>query len=106
MRVFWAIPLPDALRRELHGIAVGVNGLRAQKPETIHLTLRFLGEIEDPRPVVEAAQAVAARHEPFTLAMRGLGVFPHPRAPRVFWVGAGRGRSWSEAISSQLGTCA
>ena len=102
MRAFWAIPLPDALRRELHGIAAGVGGLRAQKPETIHLTLRFLGEIEDPQPVAEAAQAVAARHDPFTLALRGLGVFPHPRAPRVFWVGAGRGREAAQALAEDL----
>ncbi len=102
MRVFWAVPLPDALCRELHGIAAGVKGLRAQKPETIHLTLRFLGDIEDPQPVAEAAQAVAARHEPFTLAVCGLGVFPHPRAPRVFWAGVGRGRGAVQALAEDL----
>ncbi|MFB3066618.1 MAG: RNA 2',3'-cyclic phosphodiesterase, partial [Planctomycetota bacterium] len=102
MRVFWAVPLPDALCRELHGIAAGVKGLRAQKPETIHLTLRFLGDIEDPQPVAEAAQAVAARHEPFTLAVCGLGVFPHPRAPRVFWAGVGRGREAVQALAEDL----
>lgn len=59
------------------------------KPESIHLTLKFLGDIpEDRVPDIQAALAcVADRHVRFAVAAEGLGVFPDVRAPRVLWVG-------------------
>lgn len=65
------------------------------RPETIHLTLKFLGEIE-PDLVEEihlALGEVAARHEPFGLVARGLGCFPRLEQARVVWVGL-EGETW------------
>ena len=66
-----------------------LDGLGWVRPEGIHLTLRFLGDIAEER--VEALgtmlQDVAAGVTPFALDARGIGAFPDPRAPRVIWLG-------------------
>ncbi|MGH7162205.1 MAG: RNA 2',3'-cyclic phosphodiesterase [Planctomycetota bacterium] len=104
MRTFLAIPLPPPLREALAEAARGVSGLRAQRPDTIHLTIRFLGEIEDPRPVVRAVAPVAAARPPFDLVLEGLGVFPHPRSARVLWVGLAEGEEEARALAALVET--
>ncbi len=91
MRAFLAIPLPRRLTEALAEVGRGVPGLRAQKPETLHLTIRFLGDIDDPEPVAAAAAEAAGSHDPFELELKGTGVFPPAGRARVFWVGLGDG---------------
>ena len=58
-------------------------------PEGLHLTLKFLGDVED-AGVPEASEVlsgVAAETPPLALEVRGLGGFPSLRAPRVIWIG-------------------
>lgn len=102
MRAFLAIPIPPEIQRRLHGAAEKVEGLRAQRAETIHLTLRFLGEIEDADSVVAAITPVAARTPSFDLEVRGLGVFPHPRAGRVLWAGVAGGAETAESLAREV----
>ncbi|HXJ93336.1 MAG TPA: RNA 2',3'-cyclic phosphodiesterase [Terriglobia bacterium] len=95
MRAFVAIDLPDeiraALAREqarLKAACAHHRHVRWTRPEGLHLTLRFLGEIEQ----AQAASAIAAfqglgRFDPFKVEVKGFGFFPDPRRPRVFWVG-------------------
>jgi len=80
----------------------GIAGLRAQKAETIHLTIRFLGEVPDPEPVAAAAAEVAARHAPFDVSLKGVGAFPDPRRPRVVWVGLGEGEEAAAALARDI----
>ena len=58
-------------------------------PESIHLTLKFLGDVPaDDLPVIaEALQERCGQHGPFRLALSGLGCFPDTRQPRIVWVG-------------------
>ena len=95
-RAFIAIQLSDELKghigelqAELKRRAFGLDGLGWVRPEGIHLTLRFLGDIAEER--VEALGAllreIAAGIKPFALEARGIGAFPNPRAPRVIWLG-------------------
>lgn len=102
MRAFLAIPLPEALQETLAGAARGVRGLRAQRPETIHLTVRFLGDIEDPGAIERAVRPVAEAHPPFEMELRGVGVFPNPRAARVVWVGLGEGEERALALAAAV----
>lgn len=102
MRAFLAVPLPSRLTETLAEIARAVPGLRAQKPGTLHVTIRFLGDIEDPGPVLAAAAEAASLHEPFEMELLGTGVFPHPRRARVYWVGLGAGER--EAMALQADT--
>jgi 2'-5' RNA ligase len=74
-----------ALKAQLHGAA----GVKFVSPESLHVTLRFLGSIPEATVEVvrDALGRVAAGISPFELRARGLGVFPPQGATRVIWVG-------------------
>jgi RNA 2',3'-cyclic 3'-phosphodiesterase len=93
MRTFIAIPLPEGARSTLSQIQDGLRATGADVRWTavpsIHLTLKFLGEI-DPGLVAQLALSLkdATRGEaPFSLAIGGVGAFPNLRNPRVVWCG-------------------
>lgn len=102
MRAFLAIPLPAELCEELAAAGRSIAGLRSQKARTIHLTLRFLGEIEDPERVAAAAEVVAARHAPFGVSLVGVSAFPDTKRPRVVWVGLGEGEEAAKALARDV----
>jgi 2'-5' RNA ligase len=64
-------------------------GLRWVDPAGIHLTLAFLGELDDERlaAAMEATRAAARDVPAFTYSMKGLGFFGSPQQPRVIWMG-------------------
>jgi 2'-5' RNA ligase len=92
MRAFIAIDLPESLHAALaeaqHAFRSSCRDARWTRPEGIHLTLKFLGEISDAQTklVVEALAHIAP-FEPFTVEVKGFGFFPHGHRPRVFWAG-------------------
>jgi 2'-5' RNA ligase len=92
MRVFIAIDLPEsiqaALGRQQATFRAACPDARWTRPEGIHLTLKFLGEIPDDkvRQVTEVLTSLAP-FEPFSIEVKGFGFFPDARRPRVFWVG-------------------
>ena len=67
------------------------SGVRWVDPEGIHLTLKFLGDIEPAlvEDVLRAMEQAASGTAPFQLHLDGLGVFPNLRRPRVLWAGVG-----------------
>jgi RNA 2',3'-cyclic 3'-phosphodiesterase len=93
MRVFVALNLPPAVRR---GLAASLEPLRQRQlpvrwtpEESLHLTLKFLGDIEGtevPR-LRDTLHAVAVDHAPLTLSISGIGAFPSLRRASVLWVG-------------------
>jgi 2'-5' RNA ligase len=94
MRAFLAFALPGETKDEiaalLRALAPEVPGWKPAPPETIHLTLRFLGASTDAqvaamRPALEAAARACPRGH---AAIGPLGVFPERGAPRVLWLGA------------------
>jgi len=93
IRTFIAIDLPEATRQGLAAVREQLKqsraGVRWVKPDSIHLTLKFLGNIS-PAQVEDIAAAAAqeVRDEPpITLGAAGLGAFPSRRKPRVIWIG-------------------
>lgn len=68
-RLFFALWPPPELARELHGIAgrIAVDGGRAMRVETLHLTLEFIGSVAAERLPSIMAAAASLRGEPFTL---------------------------------------
>jgi len=76
--------LQDALGRK-----PGTRAARWTAPVSIHLTLKFLGDVPaDDIPVIaEALQECCSQHGPFRLILSGLGCFPDTRQPRIVWVG-------------------
>jgi len=65
------------------------GSVRWVRPEGIHLTLKFMGDIqaEMAERILVALPPAAAQFPPFELSISGLGVFPNPRRPRVLWTG-------------------
>ncbi len=92
MRAFIAIDLPDSLQATLAAtqgeFRQSAPDARWSRPEGIHLTLKFLGEISDAqtKQVVETL-AQLGPFEPFEIEVNGFGWFPNAQRPRVFWAG-------------------
>jgi 2'-5' RNA ligase len=87
MRLFIAIELPDDLKTALSRLRVDVPGARWVPPEQLHLTLAFLGEVEE-KTAGELSERLALIHTPqFQLFFSGTGCFPNRRRPRVLWAG-------------------
>lgn len=67
------------------------SGVQWVRPEGIHLTLKFLGDIvtESVGPISQAMSRCAALIPPFDIYLSELGAFPNLKAPRVIWIGLG-----------------
>ncbi|MGH6944392.1 MAG: RNA 2',3'-cyclic phosphodiesterase [Geminicoccaceae bacterium] len=87
-RLFVALDLPEDVKRSLEPLARGLGDVRWLLPEQQHLTLRFIGDLDNGRmyDVAEALALVAG--VPFELRLNGLGHFPPRGEPHVLWVGA------------------
>lgn len=92
-RTFIALEMNETLQRYLNGviqqIAPALSDLRWVSPQGIHLTLAFLGEI-DQFQLIEAAVAVqvtAQQASPFTYRLTRLNIFGTEQQPRVLWMG-------------------
>jgi 2'-5' RNA ligase len=92
MRLFVALEIPSTVREHLAEL---VNSLRAVSPQTrwvrpenLHVTLKFIGEVPETQLApIRTTLAQARSTQPITIAFRGLGFFPNERHPRVFWAG-------------------
>jgi 2'-5' RNA ligase len=95
VRSFIAVELPDALQQQLaevqRRLRQGLQDfpIRWVRPESIHLTLKFLGMVPAPQidEVIAALRGLTLERGPFMFVVEGLGCFPDPRHPRVIWVG-------------------
>jgi RNA 2',3'-cyclic 3'-phosphodiesterase len=95
MRVFVALDIDDAIRARLELLLDGIRGFASEarwvRPESMHVTLKFIGE-KPSESVEEIKQALGAvRAGAMEISFRGYGFFPTAKAPRVFWVGIGAG---------------
>ena len=94
-RAFVAIDLPESVRSALGTVqeALKASKFRVKwvRPESIHLTLKFLGDIDVARTdaIVNAMTLAAKDNTQMALTPHGLGVFPNARRPRVIWAGLG-----------------
>ena len=91
MRVFVAVDLPPKIRKTLKELQQQLRQLTASarwvSTESIHITLKFIGEVHETR-IAEIHNVLSSlRQEAFDVAVRGVGFFSEKRSPRVFWVG-------------------
>ncbi len=90
MRLFVALPLPQAIRKTLASLCAGLPGARWVPPENMHVTLRFLGELSgDVIDDVDAALSGISAPA-FSLALGGVGHFGNGARPRAIWAGVAR----------------
>jgi 2'-5' RNA ligase len=93
MRLFVAIDIDEAIRERLARFLDGVRGfapahdVRWVRPESLHLTLKFIGEAGPERAQQIQRALSAVRAQTAELSFKGYGFFPTPKAPRVFWIG-------------------
>jgi len=93
IRTFIAVEVDEEIReaagRLTEELARDVPGVKWVDPSNMHLTLKFLGDIDSPEVVrvCDEASAATAQVEPFEIGFEGVGAFPAGGAPRVFWIG-------------------
>ena len=113
MRLFTAIELSEdarlAIAAEQKRIAEVVGrgaagSLKWIRPEHMHLTLVFLGEIEEARApaIIRAMGDDIGEAGPFAIVFAGIGMFPPQRAPRVLWLGLSRGANETIALQRRV----
>ena len=87
VRLFIAVDLPAAEKNNLGKMSFGIPGAKWIDPQQIHLTVRFIGEVEGSRFLDIKKALEQIRCAPFSLALKGVGHFPPRGKPRVLWVG-------------------
>ena len=113
MRVFVAIDIGDAMRREAQRVIAALTTKLEQvkeppkvawvKPAALHVTIRFLGEVDEAeverlKPMLAPPIAMA----PFDVSWRGIGAFPSNRQPRALWLGVIKGAAQLAAIEAEI----
>jgi len=89
MRLFVALDIDESIREKIVRFMDGVRGfapdVRWVKSESLHVTLKFIGERPDPEEIKDALSKI--RSSSFEVTFRGYGFFPTAKSARVFWVG-------------------
>ncbi len=93
IRAFIAVEVPAEVKNHLNSVSAALGSLdpdaRLAPVSSIHLTLRFLGNVEASRVpgLGDAIRRCARQIRPFPLAVGSLGAFPSRKRPRVVWAG-------------------
>ncbi len=100
MRLFTAIDLPAAVLSNLERLLERLRPaarIHWSPPANLHITTKFIGEWpEARRRELEATLRSVTGFQPISITLRGLGFFPNPHVPRVFWVGIEAGAELAE----------
>ena len=108
MRSFIALELSKEIKDELGRLQDELKEAGADvkwvKPENIHLTLKFLGDIDERKlgDIKKTLAEVASKFAPFEVSLFKLGAFPTLDRPRVIWAGISKGCSEVEALAASL----
>ena len=91
MRVFVGLDIDPAIRERMTRYLEGVRGFAPEarwvKPESFHVTLKFIGEQKGELVEEIKRELATVRAQTFDISFRGQGFFPNARSPRVFWLG-------------------
>jgi len=97
VRTFVAVLLPDAVKQRIGVFLEDVIRMRADvkwvKPDNIHITLKFLGDVDNHK-IGEVSACVQEAVRPFvrfTIGIAGTGMFPNDRRPSVLWIAVREG---------------
>jgi RNA 2',3'-cyclic 3'-phosphodiesterase len=89
-RLFIALELPESCRNTLAGLGTPIGGVRWLEADQLHLTLAFLGDVEEEAEMRLREKLNDVRVAPFVLKAKDVGIFGKPR-PTVIWAGVGTG---------------
>lgn len=108
-RAFVAVEVSEGARRQIADLLGRLRRepggpVRWVRPELMHLTLAFLGEVSG--DFLESAKArlgeVAQQHKALTAQLKGLGAFPSPSRARVVWIGTEQGKDEVCALQADV----
>lgn len=108
LRTFIAIdpgkPIRDRLVALQETLARSGTEVKWVGPDNLHVTLLFLGEVNDVDvpAVCETVAEGVAEHSPFAMTVETVGCFPNPRRPRIVWAGVGQGAQEVCAVHDAL----
>ena len=112
VRAFIAVELPKEVRERtkklIRKLSTAVPDAKWVEQETLHLTLKFLGEItlNEVGEICQRLQNVAQQWEPFDFMLETLGAFPDWQRAKVLWVGATEGAdqlvAFQEAVENEM----
>jgi 2'-5' RNA ligase len=94
IRTFIAVDIPQDIKMDLDRLISGFRhegkGIRWVRAQNLHLTLRFLGDVDENSipGLAESIKTNLNNTKPFDLALKGLGGFPNLKKPRVIWIGS------------------
>ncbi len=90
LRAFIAVEFPERLVPEIEKIESVLNtpGIRLVEPKQVHITLKFLGDIQEDNVETIASALSQVNCKPFEARVNGVGVFPKPAYIKVIWLGA------------------
>ncbi|NLM45464.1 MAG: RNA 2',3'-cyclic phosphodiesterase [Firmicutes bacterium] len=107
-RIFFALDLPEKIKDNLVQLQLKIphasSAVKLVERGNLHLTLLFCGEVTDEalQQMLLQAQAAARAFSCFTVSIGGVGVFPSPSRPRVFWAGVREGGEQLTRLAAAL----
>jgi 2'-5' RNA ligase len=113
--VFVAVEVGPDIQRAAAGVIEELKSRAARsaprarvswvKPERIHVTVRFIGEVDEPQSAaIRSALEPALSASRFDLTIQGIGCFPPRRPPRVLWAGVAAGLEALRAVEREIGS--
>jgi RNA 2',3'-cyclic 3'-phosphodiesterase len=110
MRVFVAMDIPEAVRASMRDFVArlpNTPGAKWVRPESMHVTLKFIGEVRpDAIELIEAALRTVPFTPPVAIRFRGTGYFPRESRPAVLWAGVEASENLPELAASVDRSCA
>ena len=108
MRLFVAIDINNEIRSRctkiMESLIESGADLKTVKPENLHITLKFLGEVREDyvNDISDTLNIFAREFEPFSLNFSVLGYFGGVRFPRIIWLGISEGRDVISQMATEL----
>ena len=108
MRAFIAIELPAEIKKYLSGLQEKLKATGAEvkwvKPQNIHLTLKFLGEINQELffKICEILDRITANSAGYTISLGVIGAFPKITSPRTIWAAIEKGGQQTQRLAAQI----
>lgn len=108
MRAFIAVELDENIkencRRLMNRLMTSDADVKWVKPSNMHLTLKFLGEIDEGQAekIKELLHEIASEKSIFETGFSGLGFFPNKQRPRVIWLGINKGMEILKDLAEKI----
>lgn len=87
IRLFIAINIPEIVKMQIDGMGRSIKNCKPVPEEQLHLTLKFIGDVEGSKALDIHEALEETPSSPFSIKIKGVGVFPPRGTPRVLWAG-------------------